>query len=106
MISEIRSFRPQKLRKSRHIHRADIAAHPFLEHVDHEPAVLLRPHRTVGDQRPVLQVQRAAVHVASLSTSPASAIGSVSAVARSMIGMYWMNVAPNSSRRYRYTSRP
>jgi len=32
---------------------------------------------------------------------PASAIGSVSGVARSMIGMYWMNVAPSPSRRYR-----
>ena len=37
---------------------------------------------------------------------PASAIGRVASVARSMIGMNWMNVAPSSSRKNVYTSRP
>ena len=37
---------------------------------------------------------------------PAPAAGSVSSVARSMIGMNWMKPAPSSSRKNVYTARP
>src|SRR5262249_10090345 len=37
----------------------DVAAHPLLEHLDQDPAVLRWPHRPAGDQVPVLRVERA-----------------------------------------------
>src|SRR5215813_8502537 len=38
---------------------ADVAAHPVLEHLDQEPAVLGWPHRPAGDLVPVLRVELA-----------------------------------------------
>ena len=42
---------PVRQRDVEHLHvdLADVAAHPFLEHVDQEPAVLLGADRPLGD---------------------------------------------------------
>ena len=47
-----------------HVDGADVAADPLLERVDHEAPVLLRADRAVGDQVPLLRVERAALHPA------------------------------------------
>ena len=47
-----------------HVHGADVTADPLLEHVDQESPVLLRADRAVGDQVPVLGVERTAFHPA------------------------------------------
>ena len=41
-----------------HVHLADVAAHPLLEDVDQEAAVLLAADRAVRDRAPLLLVQR------------------------------------------------
>ena len=40
-----------------HVDLADVPPDPFLEHVDEEPAVLLRRDRAIGDVRPLLHVE-------------------------------------------------
>ena len=47
-----------------HVDGADVAADPILEHIDQEPPVLHRADRAVGDQVPLLGVERAALHPA------------------------------------------
>src|SRR5882757_8901525 len=50
-----------------HVNGADVATYPLLEDVDHEPAVLLRADRTVGDESTLLDIQRPATHAAAPS---------------------------------------
>ena len=77
----------------------DVVADPLLEHVDQEAAVLSGRPSAVTSCRP--EVQRPACARSQPVGRPASR-----ASARSTIGMNWMNAAPSSSRRKRYTSRP
>ena len=44
------------------VHLPDVAPDPLLEHVDHEPPVLLGSDRAFGDEVPFLLVERTALH--------------------------------------------
>ena len=79
-----------------HVHLADVAAHPLLEDVDQEAAVLLGRHRAVRDQLTLLLVAAAGLRHEDHGTSP-----SVASETRSMMGMNWTKLAPHSSRRKR-----
>ena len=82
-----------------HEHLAHVVAHPFLEHVDEEAAVLFGADRALGDEVAGLRVEQALLPGCSLQ--PLLAIWIVCSVARSMIGMNCTHFAPSSSRKKR-----
>ena len=94
-----------EIRFERHVEEldedpADVAAHPFLEDVDQEAAVLLAADRALGDQVAGLRVEQAAPRPGR-SLQPWLAMSIVSSVARSTIGMNCIHFAPSSSRKKR-----
>lgn len=93
---------PPEIRLQRHVEELhvdvpDIVAHPLLEDIDEQSAILLAACGALGDEVTGLRVEQALVPGRSLQPWLASA--RVSSVARSTTGMNCIHFAPSSSRK-------